>query len=325
MERTRSWSWRSHVIPIICVVSTLIIPGVQSQTMECFSCTDRGDGGCSAEKVLKVSCSREHNVCIETVTAMQTSHDQFTVVVKGCGYGGSGRLDKGISFHGITTFIQVNLCNSSLCNTKLELEKFQLLPTGNDTRLSNNVQCYSCIGKAPGQCSPSSAPTTHCYNRYESCFDGNATVTIGNATTVIPIRSCSQRHSCPLQTLTYGGATFVIKGACCAGNMCNQDLSNVTQYPEPPPVVLISDPDKKLTTTMSTPHWLTTGHALARSPGPTETHSETDKKVVTPMSSLSGEPRPKEDHPKNVSGLPVPLWLLYLLALFTCACIHSLG
>ncbi|XP_053545977.1 ly6/PLAUR domain-containing protein 3-like [Bombina bombina] len=255
------WVWKGKVpiITTICLMSTLIIQGVLSQPLECIHCIDRDDNGCSEGNATKIVC-QENEPCIELVTSVETSHDQFTMLIKGCGKGGVGRLDKAINFHGITMFVQFHQCDSSLCNTNMELKNYQLLPPDTTNRQPNQVQCYSCVGKTEERCTTSNAPDKTCFNNFESCFDGKASITIGNETQVIPIKSCSTRNVCPRQLLTLGSATFGIQGACCRGNLCNQDLSNQTQYESGPPLLLLEDLIEKKTTTVNTTAWLTTEH-----------------------------------------------------------------
>ncbi|XP_053308266.1 ly6/PLAUR domain-containing protein 3-like [Spea bombifrons] len=270
MEKNRRW--KHFVLSITFTLFTLSTRGVNAQSLECFSCIDRGNGGCSQEAIKKTPCGPDHDICVETVTAVETSHDQYTVLMKGCGTGVPGRMDKAMSFYGMTMYIQLIQCNTSLCNTELELKDYQLVPPENISLLTNDVQCYSCIGKTGDQCTSTNAPVRNCYNSYNKCFDGNATVTLGDATAVIPFKSCALKYRCALQSVTYGVATFEMKGACCLGNVCNQDLSNRTQYVELPPLVVINEPTKVLTTTRNTPQWLTPTHEESRiTSGTTET------------------------------------------------------
>ncbi|OCT57124.1 hypothetical protein XELAEV_180039531mg, partial [Xenopus laevis] len=72
-------------------------------------------------------------------------------------------------------------------------------------------------------------------------LNNEKTIYPGNQTVVIPIKSCSLRSRCPIQTLSSESLSLEIKGACCEGNLCNRDLSNRTQYVDLPPLVLLED------------------------------------------------------------------------------------
>ncbi|KAM4651027.1 ly6/PLAUR domain-containing protein 3 [Discoglossus pictus] len=323
LQRIQTWNWKGPVILIVFVASTLITQGVQSQNLKCISCIDRGDNGCANGSATTVTCDLEHNACIEAVTSVETSHDQFTCIVKGCSYGDSGRFDKALDFNGITMFTQINQCNKSLCNDNLAKENFQLIPPDGG-RQQNEVQCYSCIGKTKDQCLVSNSPVKNCFNNYESCFDGNASISIGNATTIIPIKSCSQRDFCPRKTVTLGGATFGIEGACCKGNECNKNLSNKTQYQDGPPLVLFSDLNEE-TTTADTPQQLTTAHTFTNftdkpqwpAPGgPIETYREGGMEVNTTMVYVL-DGHVSQNNTNNAVRLPTNLWLI-LFVVFMC-------
>ncbi|XP_078511684.1 ly6/PLAUR domain-containing protein 3-like isoform X2 [Lissotriton helveticus] len=200
------------------------------QPLECYSCIDRGDNGCATEKLEVVQCVKEHDVCIEAVMGVQSSHDHFSTVIKHCGLGGAGRVDKALPYNGLTVFIQVQQCNTSRCNNMIDLAKYRLIPIDTSTTVPKELKCYSCMGKAvQDKCLPSDALEVSCFSGHTSCFDGNTTVTVGNSTVSIPIKSCSKRSICAKETLKLGGATFTIKGACCSGALCNTDLSNITQ------------------------------------------------------------------------------------------------
>ncbi|XP_075047788.1 ly6/PLAUR domain-containing protein 3 [Mixophyes fleayi] len=263
-------AWRGFTITIIYLISTTGLKGVQSQPIDCYTCTDQGDGGCSPENAVNVTCPPDHNVCLEVISAIKTSHDQHIILKKGCAMGDSTKLDETISFHGMSIFIQINQCNSSLCNTNMDLKKYPLAPADNTTHVPNNEQCYSCIGKDKVDCLPFNPPVMDCYDIYTNCFDGNITVSIGNDTTIIPIKSCSIRYRCAVQTLTMGGVNFEIKGACCSGGLCNQDLSNKIQLGDLPFLVRLNKNKEELTVTNAPPPWL----PYTRAATPTRHHDK---------------------------------------------------
>ncbi|KAJ1132795.1 hypothetical protein NDU88_011096 [Pleurodeles waltl] len=227
----------TRVVVLLCFLSSTVVTGqaVQNQTalpeaLECYSCIDRGDNGCSTENLKVVQCVNEHDVCIEAVMGVQASHDHFSTVIKHCGLGGAGKVDKALPYYGLTVFIQVHQCKTSRCNNIIDLAKYKLIPIDTSTTVPNELRCYSCMGKTEqDKCLPSNADEVSCFNGHTSCFDGNTTVTVGNSTVSLPIKSCSKRSICAKETLKLGGATFTVKGACCSGPLCNKDLSNITQ------------------------------------------------------------------------------------------------
>ncbi|KAM8927808.1 ly6/PLAUR domain-containing protein 3 [Pelodytes ibericus] len=307
--------------------------GVQAQSLECYFCTDLGGGNCSQEAIQKTPCSLDHDACIESVVAVETSHDQYTMMMKGCGYGMPGRMDKAMPFFGMTMYIQVLQCNTSLCNTNLNLKDFQLKPPDNTTQMPNDVECYNCIGKTEDQCMSANAPVRTCYNSYSNCFDGNATVTLGNTSAVIPIKSCSARYICAVQTVTFGSATYEMKGACCVGNVCNQDLSNNTQYVDLPPLVLLNQPSDQPAPTVATPQWLTPVYEQPQTVGTTKTNRDVEYGLVSNSTvsskdvedgvvsnatvSSSTVQHVDEDHGTSNSWRPqTSIWLVIFFVLF---------
>ncbi|XP_063291902.1 ly6/PLAUR domain-containing protein 3 [Pelobates fuscus] len=276
-----------------------------------------GNGNCSDENVAKVLCRPDQNVCIETVTALETSHDQSTMLQKGCGTGLPGRVDKAEYFHGVIMYIMLIQCNTSLCNTELHAKTYLLLPPENTGRQLNEMECYSCIGKTPDQCTSSNAPVKQCFQPLRHCFDGNVTVTQGNTSAVIPIKSCSERHTCAMRTLKFGSSTFEIKGACCIGNICNKDLSNMTQYVELPPLVLIP-PSNEPPTTPAIPTWGRPTKEQPHANGTTQTLKEANITVGSDTTSLKAAIKHEDDQqPSKASQSQISLWLVFLnLVLF---------
>ncbi|XP_063800080.1 ly6/PLAUR domain-containing protein 3-like [Pseudophryne corroboree] len=269
MKWISSLAWTGFPITVMYFISALGLTGVQSQEIECYTCTDQGEGGCLPENAANVTCPSDCNVCVEAIIAIKTSHDTHIILKKGCGFGDSMLLDKSILFYGISIFFQLNQCNSSLCNTDMDLEDYQLAPDDNITHVPSRKQCYSCIEKTGVDCTPSSALVETCYNDYTHCFDGNVTVSIENDTTVIPIKSCSMRYRCAMQTQTYGSATFEIRGACCTKNFCNKDLSNRTQIGEMPYLLVLNEDNDEVVEIEALPPWINPTTTQAASTGGT--------------------------------------------------------
>ncbi|XP_069496941.1 ly6/PLAUR domain-containing protein 3-like [Ambystoma mexicanum] len=300
-----------------------------SPLLECYSCIDKGDHGCSAEKAVMVSCLNQ-DVCVEAVAGVQTTHEHFSAVIKGCGMGGPGKLDKAFPFNGLTIFIQVHQCNTSRCNTLIDLEKYVLIPIDTSAMVPNGVGCYGCIGKSKhDECTPTTAPEVSCFNDYTSCFDGNTSVTVGNSTVNLPIKSCSKEPVCVKETLRLGGATFHTKGACCSGQLCNQDLSNKTQNtPLPMLVVLLDGVEQTTSGDNKTRHNGTQAMAMSSvSPGgniststngtkATDTASEINPLDNKPMYVTSPSTLVKGDA-NLASRVNIPVWAIFFLATFS--------
>ncbi|XP_077113414.1 ly6/PLAUR domain-containing protein 3 [Ranitomeya variabilis] len=305
------WKWSTQMV--ICLVFTLSLKGVRTQSIECYTCTDHGDGGCLPENAVNVSCSCEHNVCLETISAIKSSHNNHIVLKRGCGSGVETKLDRKISFYGITVFIQLNQCNRSLCNSNMDLKNYQLVPDANITRLPNDEQCYSCIGKTEEECLPSNSPVMDCYDPYGHCFDGSVTISIENDVTIVPVKSCALRYYCAKHTQTYDSASVEIKGACCSGKLCNQDLSNRTQHGDMPFLVLLNENKDEVTTTALPPPWLTPTHMVPTTKGttPTNVEAKTDRKI-TVASRFSNEPKDSQSN-NRAYGLLHSSWLIFLL------------
>ncbi|CAM4679435.1 unnamed protein product [Lepidochelys olivacea] len=211
--------------PLLLLAAALLLQGATALT--CHSCVERSDGGCSPEKMKTISCPADTQVCVETVAAVKWSHGQFLVGEKGCGLGRPGTNDKGVDLHGILAFSQVHNCNSSRCNSRLDIQAMALHPMGNESaRVPNGLECYNCQGNEA--CSASNATVVKCYDGYQGCFHGNVTMKVGNVSLSRPIKGCVQDKDCTKEAK--GSAVVSLVGSCCSGHLCNRDLTNKTFF-----------------------------------------------------------------------------------------------
>ncbi|XP_058051036.1 ly6/PLAUR domain-containing protein 3-like [Ahaetulla prasina] len=194
--------------------------------LECHSCVDLGDGGCSQQQMKKLTCPSNAHVCVETVAAVEWSHGKFSVGEKGCGLGMPGTNDKAVEVHGILAFSQLHQCNTSQCNVKLDIKALQLQPMDNvSARIPNGVECYSCDGD---NCTMDNSAIVECYDNFRGCFHGNVTMKAGNFSLTKPIKGCVQDGDCT--KVRKGSPAITLSGSCCSGNLCNTNLSNKTHF-----------------------------------------------------------------------------------------------
>ncbi|XP_004460134.2 ly6/PLAUR domain-containing protein 3 [Dasypus novemcinctus] len=255
----------------------LLLPALLQQgarALECYSCVQKADDGCSPQKMKTVKCAPGVDVCTEAVGAVETIHGQFSVAVRGCGSGLPGKNDRGLDLHGLLAFIQLQQCAQDRCNVKLNLSSSALNPAGNESAYQpNGVECYSCVGLSREACQGAAPPVVSCYNAsdrfYRGCFDGNVTLTAANVTVSLPVRGCVQDELCTRDGVS--GPGFTLSGSCCQGSRCNSDLRNKTYFsPRIPPLVLL--PPRKSTTMVSATSVTTS------TPAPTTSTSTTTAK-----------------------------------------------
>lgn len=266
-----------------------------AQALECYSCVQRADDGCSPQKTKTVKCAPGVEVCTEAVGAVETIHGQFSVAVRGCGSGLPGKNDRGLDLFGLLAFIQLQQCAQDRCNAKLNLSARALTPAGNESAYEpNGAECYSCVGLSREACQGTAPPVVSCYNAsdrfYKACFDGNVTLTAANVTVSLPVRGCVQDEFCTRDTAT--GPGFTLSGSCCKGPRCNADLRNKTYFSSRiPPLELLPAPQSTTlaTTTRvptSTPARTT---ALSTSKPTPASASQTPPKEVDPETSKKEE------------------------------------
>ncbi|XP_039220288.1 ly6/PLAUR domain-containing protein 3 [Crotalus tigris] len=217
--------------------------------LECHSCVDLGDGGCSQQHLKKLICPSNAHVCVETVAAVEWSHGKFSIGEKGCGLGMPGTNDKAVEVHGILAFSQLHQCNTSHCNIKLDIKALQLQPMDNvSARIPNGVECYSCVGE---KCPLNNSAIVKCYDNFRGCFHGNVTMKAGNFSLTRPIKGCVQEDDCT--KVRKGSPAITLSGSCCSGNLCNTDLSNKTHFSTSIPRLAFLPAQETNNTTVSTP------------------------------------------------------------------------
>ncbi|XP_069313279.1 ly6/PLAUR domain-containing protein 3 [Eulemur rufifrons] len=269
-----------------------------AQALECYSCVQKADDGCSPHKMKTVKCAPGVDVCTEAVGAVETIHGQFSVAVRGCGSGLPGKNDRGLDLHGLLAFIQLHQCAQDRCNSKLNLTSRSLDPAGNESAYEpNGAECYSCVGLSREACQGTAPPVVRCYNAgdrvYKGCFDGNVTLTAANVTVSLPVRGCVQDELCTRDGVT--GPGFILSGSCCQGSRCNSDLRNKTYFSSGiPPLVLMPPP--KPTTVASTTSVTTSTRA------PT-TSTSTTKPTPAPTSQTPPKEGELEGSRKEESSL----------------------
>ncbi|XP_074048814.1 ly6/PLAUR domain-containing protein 3 [Macrotis lagotis] len=281
--------------------------GPGASALKCYSCVQKADEGCSPEKMKVVTCPAEQGVCTETVGAVETIHGQFSLAIRGCGSGLTGKNDRGLDLHGILAFLQLQQCDKDLCNAQLNLTSYPLNPSGNESAHEpNGVQCYSCVGLKREACRGTKSPLAQCYNAgdrvHKGCFDGNVTLTAADVTVSLPIRGCVQDEECTKDGVT--GPGFSLTGSCCSGSRCNADLRNKTYFaPGIPPLVVLpvpkptatSSPNSTVTKTPASTPVSTIKPSASSSPAPATTlqalSTESASHLEKPVETLREEGR----------------------------------
>ncbi|KAK1330124.1 hypothetical protein QTO34_010310 [Cnephaeus nilssonii] len=231
---------------VICTTGWLLLLPMLlqgAQALECYSCVQRADDGCSPQKTKTVKCAPGVEVCTEAVGAVETIHGQFSVAVRGCGSGLPGKNDRGLDLFGLLAFIQLQQCAQDRCNAKLNLSTRALTPA--ECVRAQRCRVLQLRGAEPEACQGAAPPVVSCYNAsdrvYKGCFDGNVTLTAANVTVSLPVRGCVQDEFCTRDAVT--GPGFTLSGSCCKGPRCNADLRNKTFFsPRIPPLVLLPVP-----------------------------------------------------------------------------------
>ncbi|XP_064360557.1 ly6/PLAUR domain-containing protein 3-like [Dromaius novaehollandiae] len=221
---------RCHVwgpAPRLLLAAALLLPGAVG--LSCRSCVEGGDGGCRPQASANVTCGAGSSVCAEALAAVTWSHGRFAVGARGCARGAAGANDRALELFGLVVFAQRRHCDADGCNGRLALGRGALalpLPGNESARVPNGVSCYGCPDDGP--CPASNATVVQCYDDLTGCFHGNVTVTLGSVSLWREVRGCVRDSTCT--RAAKGGGAVGLQGSCCAGSLCNRDLTNKTFF-----------------------------------------------------------------------------------------------
>ncbi|XP_030067371.1 ly6/PLAUR domain-containing protein 3 isoform X2 [Microcaecilia unicolor] len=188
-------------------------------SLECYSCIEEGDNGCSPANITIVQCVLPMNICIEYMQTVGTGSFMVTRRKKGCSLG----LEVGIA--GNTTneamyhISNIQGCSTNLCNNKLPNSTVTIPP--HSTMVPNGVECYSCASFSRDRCLPEKIKCTGDMTR---CYEGNVTIAVndGNPPKAIYFKTCEDKSICTTDvSLSATDMTISQKGFCCSGSYCN--------------------------------------------------------------------------------------------------------
>ncbi|XP_057389706.1 ly6/PLAUR domain-containing protein 5 [Balaenoptera acutorostrata] len=215
--------------------AVLFLTGIQtfefsgSQALQCYSFQHIyfGPFDLSGMKFLNVSCLLG---CSEAVLSLNTGYGSaVTMVQKGCWTGPAmvqmQRNDKALPPH----YSVVRGCGTDFCNTNLQThDSLPNLSRAPNPRTLSGAKCYSCVGIHPEDCTPEKSRQVQCHQDQNICFQGNGSMTFGNFSVPVYIRTC-HRPSCTIQGTTSPRTNIDLQGSCCEGHLCNKDSISLHQ------------------------------------------------------------------------------------------------
>uniref|UniRef100_A0A8C9KJE0 LY6/PLAUR domain containing 3 n=1 Tax=Panthera tigris altaica TaxID=74533 RepID=A0A8C9KJE0_PANTA len=224
-----------------------LLLGEGARALQCYSCVQKADDGCSPQKTKTVKCAPGVDVCTEAAPALRL-WPGYRLAVAGGGGGGRGPL------------------------------------AGNESAYpSNGAECYSCVGLSHKACRGTAPPVVSCYNAservYKGCFDANVTVSL-------PVRGCVQDEFCTRDAVTGPGFTLsgsCCQGSRCNSDLHNKTFFSPRIPPLvllPPPKPTTQAPTTSVTTSTPAPTTLVsaTKPTTASQTSPQEVHPETSQK-----------------------------------------------
>ncbi|KAM9047876.1 LOW QUALITY PROTEIN: ly6/PLAUR domain-containing protein 5 [Megaptera novaeangliae] len=201
-----------------------------SQALQCYSFQHiyfAGPFDLSGMKFLNVSCLLG---CSEAVLSLNTGYGSaVTMVQKGCwtgpAMGQMQRNDKALPPHNLV----VRGCGTDFCNANLQThDSLPNLSRAPNPRTLSGAKCYSCVGIHPEDCTPEKSRQVQCHQDQSICFQGNGSMTFGNFSVPVYIRTCHQ-PSCTIQGTTSPRTNIDLQGSCCEGHLCNKDSISLHQ------------------------------------------------------------------------------------------------
>ncbi|XP_059940528.1 ly6/PLAUR domain-containing protein 5 [Mesoplodon densirostris] len=178
-------------------------------------------------KFLNVSCLLG---CSEAVLSLNTGYRaSVTMVQKGCWTGPAESQmpwkDKALP----PDYSVVRGCGTDLCNANFQThDSLANLSRAPNPPTLSGAKCYSCVGIHPEDGTPEKSQQVQCHQDQSICFQGNGSMTFGNFSVPVYIRTCP-RPSCTIQGTTSPGTNIDLQGSCCEGHQCNKDSISLHQ------------------------------------------------------------------------------------------------
>nr|XP_033770067.1 ly6/PLAUR domain-containing protein 3-like isoform X2 [Geotrypetes seraphini]XP_033770068.1 ly6/PLAUR domain-containing protein 3-like isoform X2 [Geotrypetes seraphini] len=200
-------------------------------SLQCYSCTEEGDSGCSSANTSVIWCALPMNICTEYVQTISANSFTVTRQKKGCGLGLDTDYSTVTSNDVIYHTIHIRACSTSLCNNELPSStETRPAHTTTDPAVPNGMECYSCLSFSKDQCSSQNAEKMKCTGNMTRCYEGNVTVSVDDDDSSKPIhvKTCAMNNSCTTRySLLTKHAMISQQGSCCSGRYCNGPVSSI--------------------------------------------------------------------------------------------------
>ncbi|XP_029432840.1 ly6/PLAUR domain-containing protein 3-like [Rhinatrema bivittatum] len=207
--------------------------------LECYSCTEEGDGGCSPANITAVQCAPPMKICTEYWQTLAVGATTVTIHKRGCNSGPPESMSGWFTHLVLESNYKMRACTTDLCNLELT-NIIQPALAGNTTEsnstVPNGMECYSCLSFSKDDCVPENAEKVNCTGDMKHCYEGNITVTINNDNTskLLYVKTCVHEFSCLTRFSTSDRFGMISEqSSCCSEILCNGSITNATTTSEP--------------------------------------------------------------------------------------------
>ncbi|XP_030067375.1 ly6/PLAUR domain-containing protein 3 isoform X3 [Microcaecilia unicolor] len=192
-----------------------------AESLQCYSCIDEGDNGCSPPNITIVKCVLPMDTCYEYTQTVGTGSSMVTRQKKGCSLGSQKSIQGDDINEAMYHISNIRGCSTDFCNNKLQNARERTPPL--ITVVPNGVECYSCASFSKDQCLPQYAEKINCTGDTMRCYEGNVTIAVsdGNPPKAIYFKSCQDEITCTDSSISRGQMRISRNGFCCSGNYCN--------------------------------------------------------------------------------------------------------
>nr|XP_033770893.1 ly6/PLAUR domain-containing protein 3-like isoform X2 [Geotrypetes seraphini]XP_033770894.1 ly6/PLAUR domain-containing protein 3-like isoform X2 [Geotrypetes seraphini]XP_033770895.1 ly6/PLAUR domain-containing protein 3-like isoform X2 [Geotrypetes seraphini]XP_033770896.1 ly6/PLAUR domain-containing protein 3-like isoform X2 [Geotrypetes seraphini]XP_033770897.1 ly6/PLAUR domain-containing protein 3-like isoform X2 [Geotrypetes seraphini]XP_033770898.1 ly6/PLAUR domain-containing protein len=229
----RAYQYSQHII--WAAVTSFLVAVLFFQvagSIECYSCLEEDDDGCSSANTTIIQCAPPMNVCTEYFQTVMTGSFMVTRWKKGCSVGLSVGLVINTFYDPVFHYSKIQACSTDLCNNNLTNSNVTKPPY--ITKDPNGVECYSCASILKDQCTPVYAEKMKCTGSMKRCYEGNVTISVldGDSPRAIYFKTCEEATICTSSTSLSGGFMKINQeGSCCSGSYCNGPPLPTTSKP----------------------------------------------------------------------------------------------
>uniref|UniRef100_A0A8D0HA27 UPAR/Ly6 domain-containing protein n=1 Tax=Sphenodon punctatus TaxID=8508 RepID=A0A8D0HA27_SPHPU len=172
-----------------------------------------------------ISCTPAQGACVEVLVTLTTGMAVIVATHRGCSSGAAkdGAVSTPSDNQPFVIQSHMRYCHTELCNVQATSNTIPRKPgKGKASDPAGSHLCFSSLGLDPH---PGSLERVTCNEGYTRCYQGNGTITVGELSMPIFIRTCQNPACAVPPSQHFGPVQLRQEGFCCLGSYCNREAA----------------------------------------------------------------------------------------------------